>query len=109
LGAWTPEEESLLRAKFEEHGPQWSILKSHFPNRSAVNVKNHWTTMIARESREAWEHRTTDTAIDATQSARETAPTDGGLDSFDFGVVQQTDHTIFEPFVDPFLVMPNPQ
>jgi hypothetical protein len=58
LSPWTSEEESLLRSKFEEYGPQWSILKMFFPNRSAVNIKNHWTTMISRQSRDAWETRT---------------------------------------------------
>jgi hypothetical protein len=57
LTEWTPAEDALLQEKFEEYGPQWSILKSFFSNRSAVNVKNHWTTMISRQSREAWESR----------------------------------------------------
>jgi hypothetical protein len=99
LGAWTTEEESLLRATFEEHGPQWSILKSYFPNRSAVNVKNHWTTMIARDSREAWEHRTTAQVVDAA----EPAPADDGQDIFDFHALQQKEPTALDPFSDPFL------
>jgi hypothetical protein len=57
LAAWTPEEDALLREKFDVYGPQWSILKSFFGNRSAANVKNHWTTLISRESRRAWELR----------------------------------------------------
>jgi hypothetical protein len=58
LSQWTSEEDNVLRNKFDEYGPQWSILKMFFPNRSAVNIKNHWTTMISRESRQAWETRT---------------------------------------------------
>jgi hypothetical protein len=58
LSPWTPEDECLLRAKFEEYGPQWSILKMFFPNRSAVNIKNHWTTMISRQNRNMWETHT---------------------------------------------------
>jgi hypothetical protein len=50
LSPWTPEDECLLRAKFEEHDPLWSILKVFFPNRSTMNVKNHWTTMISRQT-----------------------------------------------------------
>jgi hypothetical protein len=57
LAEWTPAEDALLQEKFEEYGPQWSILKSFFSNRSAMNVKNHWTTMISRQSRKAWESR----------------------------------------------------
>jgi hypothetical protein len=57
LSAWTPEEDALLREKFEVYGPQWSILKSFFINRSAINVKNHWTTLISQDCRQAWESR----------------------------------------------------
>jgi hypothetical protein len=57
LSAWTPEEDAQLREKFEVYGPQWSILKSFFANRSAINVKNHWTTLISQDCRQAWESR----------------------------------------------------
>jgi hypothetical protein len=59
LSPWTPEDECLLRAKFEEYGPWWSILKVLFPNKSALNVKNHSTTMISRQTCNARNTRTT--------------------------------------------------
>jgi hypothetical protein len=59
LSPWTPEEESLLRSKYEEHGPQWSIIEMSLPNRSAVNVKISWTTTISRQSRDTWDTRMT--------------------------------------------------
>jgi hypothetical protein len=55
LSPWTPEENAQLVEKFEVYGPQWSILKSFFINRSAINVKNHWTTLISQDCCQAWE------------------------------------------------------
>ncbi|OHS93378.1 Myb-like DNA-binding domain containing protein [Tritrichomonas foetus] len=49
---WTPEEEKLLETKFEEIGPHWSKMATFFPNRTDVNLKNHWSAMLNRKSRE---------------------------------------------------------
>ena len=49
---WTPEEELLLEKKYAELGPRWAKIALFFENRSDVNVKNHWTAMMNRQSRE---------------------------------------------------------
>jgi hypothetical protein len=115
LTAWTPEEEALLRAKFEEYGPQWSILKSFFPNRSAVNVKNHWTTMVSRESRNDWEARNSvssaqpiavSESLVTTKDDRsiETQPPDQEqqIDIFDVNLPQQSNAAVSDVLRDPF-------
>ena len=51
-GPWTAEEEALLERKFKEIGPKWAKIALHFEQRSDVNVKNHWTAMANRHSRE---------------------------------------------------------
>ena len=45
---WTDEEELLLYQKVEELGTVWAKISSFFPNRSTVNIKNHWSTMMNR-------------------------------------------------------------
>jgi len=58
VGSWSSEEDALLLQMFEVYGPQWSILKQFFNGRSCVNIKNHWTTLVAQAQKTAWEHRT---------------------------------------------------
>jgi hypothetical protein len=47
-GSWTPAEDALLFDKFVTHGPQWSILKQFFVNRSDVNIKNRWSVLSSK-------------------------------------------------------------
>ncbi|OHS93814.1 Myb-like DNA-binding domain containing protein [Tritrichomonas foetus] len=50
-GPWSQEEEELLQQKYREIGPQWSKMAKFFPNRSDVNIKNHYTCLLNRQSR----------------------------------------------------------
>lgn len=50
-GPWTPEEDNLLTAKYAEMGPKWSQMRSFFPRRSRVNIKNRYTTLLNRAAR----------------------------------------------------------
>ncbi|OHS96337.1 Myb-like DNA-binding domain containing protein [Tritrichomonas foetus] len=50
-GPWSQEEEELLEQKYREFGPQWCKLVKFFPNRSDVNIKNHYTCLLNRQSR----------------------------------------------------------
>ena len=51
-GPWTFEEEQLLEEKVREFGQKWSKITPFFESRSDVNLKNHWTALINRQSRE---------------------------------------------------------
>jgi hypothetical protein len=39
---WTPDEDALLRDKYEVFGAKWSSIVAFFPTRSEVNLKNRW-------------------------------------------------------------------
>jgi hypothetical protein len=39
---WTTEEDDLLRQKYDELGPRWAVLRSFFPGRTDLNVKNRF-------------------------------------------------------------------
>ena len=49
---WTEEEDQLLIEKHKEYGTKWSLIAAYFPNRSDVNIKNHWTQMMNRTMRD---------------------------------------------------------
>ena len=49
---WTEEEDQLLIEKHKEFGTKWSVIAAYFPNRSDVNIKNHWTQMMNRTMRD---------------------------------------------------------
>lgn len=42
---WTPEEDELLREKFQEMGPKWRLIVKHFPHRSTNQIKNRFFTI----------------------------------------------------------------
>jgi hypothetical protein len=44
---WTAEEEMLLVEQYRKFGPQWKKMKASFPNRTCVNIKNHWPKVAA--------------------------------------------------------------
>lgn len=46
---WTPEEDKLLEAKFQEYGPHWAKMLPWFPNRTDVNLKNRWSAILGRK------------------------------------------------------------
>lgn len=46
---WTPEEDRLLEEKFQEYGPHWAKMLPWFPNRTDVNLKNHWSALLGRK------------------------------------------------------------
>jgi hypothetical protein len=41
-GSWSEAEDKLLLEKLQEIGPQWKKLELYFPERSSINIKNHW-------------------------------------------------------------------
>ena len=48
LGPWSFGEDELLISKVAEHGTKWSYLTQFFSNRSQVNMKNHYFTLMNR-------------------------------------------------------------
>jgi len=44
---WTPEEDQLLREKFDEFGPKWAIISKFFRGRSDNNIKNRYNNHIS--------------------------------------------------------------
>lgn len=49
---WTPDDDRLLVEQYEVFGPQWAKMRSSFPGRSCVNIKNRWAKISARRKRE---------------------------------------------------------
>ncbi|OHT00817.1 Myb-like DNA-binding domain containing protein [Tritrichomonas foetus] len=49
-GPWTPEDDELLLRLYNEMGPKWSLIVKSFNGRSAVNVKNHHSSLISQRS-----------------------------------------------------------
>ena len=49
-GPWTKEEDDLLNDLFSKYGPKWSYIAQHFKSRSAVNVKNHHSSIVSQMS-----------------------------------------------------------
>lgn len=43
---WTKEEDLILLDMFEKYGPKWSIISQQFSNRSSVNIKNHYSSLL---------------------------------------------------------------
>jgi hypothetical protein len=41
----SPEEDALLQEEYKLLGPKWSQISSHFPGRTAVNLKNRWARL----------------------------------------------------------------
>lgn len=42
---WTKEEDEKLLTQYKIHGPHWSLIRSVFPGRSCVNIKNRWAKL----------------------------------------------------------------
>lgn len=47
-GKWTKEEDKLLNDLFQQYGPKWSLISQSFKSRSPVNVKNHYSSLLAQ-------------------------------------------------------------
>ena len=48
---WTNEEDDLLISKVAQFGKKWSFLAQFFFNRSQVNIKNHYSTLMKRKEK----------------------------------------------------------
>jgi hypothetical protein len=48
-GPWQADEDLLLREKYHEFGPKWSLMTPFFPERSAANLKNRWAFFASRD------------------------------------------------------------
>lgn len=46
---WSDEEDKLLAEKYELHGPQWTLMKKFFPNRSPNDIKNRYNYTVCRK------------------------------------------------------------
>lgn len=47
-GQWTKEEDDLLKQLYDKYGPKWSLISQSFKSRSAVNIKNHHSTLVSQ-------------------------------------------------------------
>lgn len=47
-GPWSEEENFLLTSLYEKYGPKWSLIAQSFNGRSAVNVKNHHSSLVSQ-------------------------------------------------------------
>lgn len=50
-GKWTDEEDQLLLKLHEKLGSQWSTIAQHFPQRSRINIKNHYRSIVTKQRR----------------------------------------------------------
>lgn len=48
--SWSLEENDLLKAKYQELGPQWTKISSFFQNRTPSRIKNHFYELLKDES-----------------------------------------------------------
>lgn len=39
---WTQEEDELLKKQYEEMGPRWAVMRTFFPGRTDLNIKNRF-------------------------------------------------------------------
>jgi hypothetical protein len=49
-GAWSADDDALLLEKFRVYGSHWKQITSFFPGRTDINVKNHYMTLVRRQS-----------------------------------------------------------
>jgi hypothetical protein len=48
-GEWTPDEDRMLRAKYDEIGPKWVLIARFLPGRSKNSVRNRLLQLQRRE------------------------------------------------------------
>lgn len=51
FGPWTDDEDQLLVSLVNQHGTHWTMMKSHFPDRSANCLKNRWYWLLKNNVR----------------------------------------------------------
>lgn len=49
-GEWSKEEDELLMKLYNEYGSKWSIIQTHFPNRSSNSIKNRWYYFLRKNN-----------------------------------------------------------
>jgi hypothetical protein len=61
-GEWTPNDDRMLRAKYDEMGPKWVVIARFFPGRSKNSVRNRMLQLRRREEagKRSTSARTTD-------------------------------------------------
>jgi hypothetical protein len=92
LNEWTPEDDAMLRRKFQEHGPQWALITKFFRNRTAANIRNHYRTMLSAENRKNASLPSAETVEKTSEDLMETVKgmelTDDARGIFDFEPLQ---------------------
>ena len=48
---WTEEDDELLLKLYAQHGNKWTIISTFFPNRTDIDVKNHYLKIQRKESK----------------------------------------------------------
>lgn len=49
--SWSEEEDKLLKEKYNEHGSQWKLISSYFPNRTDISIRNRWQVQCRRNAK----------------------------------------------------------
>ena len=49
---WTKSEDEKLLSLCQQCGTKWSILAKYFPNRTDINIKNRWITIMRRKAKQ---------------------------------------------------------
>jgi hypothetical protein len=49
-GIWSADDDALLLEKYRVYGSHWKPIASFFPGRTDINVKNHYMTLVRRQS-----------------------------------------------------------
>jgi hypothetical protein len=62
IGAWTPNEDQMLEAKFAQYGTKWNKISKFFINRSPLSLRNRHM-VLTRQRRKAWTHSNEATLI----------------------------------------------
>ena len=44
-GKWSPEEDHLLKVKYQQHGPKWKLMEQFFPGRTSINIRNRFSCL----------------------------------------------------------------
>jgi hypothetical protein len=52
-GRWTPAEDDLLRAKYDQFGTTWKHIAAFFPSRTDINVRSRWQVLQRRAKKQA--------------------------------------------------------
>lgn len=105
-GPWSHEEDALLISLFNQLGPKWKQISTHFNGRSECNVKNRWTRhlkqMIQDEKNSQAEKPSPTPDIEKEISSPAEQAEGDGLVYPLMSVFPETDFDLFEtPFIEP--------